>query len=79
MIIGDAHQGTAAGLAQSRREPLWAIGLSAVLVATRFGRRPANPHSGGGVVPSWTLGAAGLRTAIGDPGAGMEGRPFASL
>jgi membrane protein len=48
MIIRDTHQGTAAGLAQSRREPLWAIGLSAVLVATGLARRPANPNSGGG-------------------------------
>jgi hypothetical protein len=80
MIIGDMHPGTAAGLAQSRRERLWAIGLSAVLVATGLARRPANPNS-----RRRRSRRVGRRarpvcgTAIGDPGAGMEVHPSARL
>jgi membrane protein len=46
MSLGDAHRGTAKALAHYEREPLWAIGLSALLVATGLARRPAGPHSG---------------------------------
>jgi membrane protein len=41
-------RGTVAILVQSGREPLWAIGLSALLVAAGLARRPANPGSGRG-------------------------------
>ena len=42
------ERGTMSALAQFQREPLWAIGLSALLVATGLARRPANPRSAGG-------------------------------
>jgi hypothetical protein len=46
MSIGDAHRGTAKALAHYEREPLWAIGLSALVVATGLARRPAGLYSG---------------------------------
>ena len=46
MTMGDACQGTAVSLAQSRREPLWAIGLSVLLVASGLVRHPAERRSG---------------------------------
>src|SRR6266550_3029795 len=46
MSIGEAHRGTAEALAHCEREPLWAIGLSALLVATGLARRPAEWYSG---------------------------------
>jgi membrane protein len=41
MSVNDAH------LAQSRREPLWAIGLSTLLIAVGLAPRPASPDTGG--------------------------------
>ena len=46
MSIGEAHRGTVEAPAHSEREPLWAIGLSALLVATGLARRPAGRCSG---------------------------------
>jgi hypothetical protein len=46
MSIGEAQRGTAEALAHSEREPLWAIGLSVLLVATGLARRPAKRYSG---------------------------------
>src|SRR5438105_10910455 len=45
MSIGEAQRGTAAAPAHSEREPLWAIGLSALLIATGLARRPAARYS----------------------------------
>src|SRR5271166_2945778 len=45
MSVTDAPRGTVAILAQSAREPLWALGLSALLVAAGLARRPANQRS----------------------------------
>jgi membrane protein len=42
---GDADLWTAGAAAQSGREPFWAIGLSALLVAAGLARRPASPRS----------------------------------
>ena len=42
----EVHPGTAEALAPSKREPLWAIGLSALLVATGLARQPAKQYSG---------------------------------
>jgi membrane protein len=44
MSIGEAHRGKAPALCE--REPLWAIGLSALLVATGLARRSAKQYSG---------------------------------
>jgi hypothetical protein len=46
MSIGEAHRGTVEAPAHSEREPLWAIGLSALLVATGLARRPSDRYSG---------------------------------
>jgi membrane protein len=46
MSIGEAHRGTAEALAYSEREPLWAIALSALLIATGLARRTATRYSG---------------------------------
>src|SRR5437016_8587346 len=46
MSIDEAHRGATEALAHAEREPLWAIGLSALLVATGLARRPAAKHSG---------------------------------
>ena len=46
MSIGNADLWTAG--AQSGREPFWAVGLSALLVAVGLARRSAGPRSGGG-------------------------------
>src|SRR5437870_1394303 len=46
MSIGEAHRGTAEAPAHSERETLWAIGLSALLVATGPARRTAEGYSG---------------------------------
>ena len=48
MTIGDASPGTAASPAQTGREPFWAIGLSALLIASGLARHPADPPSGEG-------------------------------
>ena len=47
MTMGDASRGTAVSLAQSVREPLWAIGLSVLLVAAGLVRHPADRRTGG--------------------------------
>jgi membrane protein len=46
MTMSDASRGTAAPLAQGGREPLWVIGLSALLVAAGLTRHPSHPRSG---------------------------------
>jgi membrane protein len=46
MTMGDASRGTAVSLAQPVREPLWAIGLSVLLVAAGLVRHPADRRSG---------------------------------
>jgi membrane protein len=46
MSIGEAHRGTVEAPAHCEREPLWAIGLSALLVATGLAGRPAGRYSG---------------------------------
>ena len=45
MSIGEAQRGTAAAPAHSEREPPWAIGVSALLIATGLARRPAARYS----------------------------------
>ena len=46
MSIGEAHRGTAEALGHSEREPLWAFGLSALLIAIGLARRPTGRWSG---------------------------------
>ena len=46
MSAGDAASRTAAIRSQSRRQSLWAIGLSALLVVAGLGRRTVEPRSG---------------------------------
>jgi membrane protein len=43
--VADQRRGTVSGLTQSDRPPLWAIGLSALLVARGFGPRPSEAPS----------------------------------
>jgi membrane protein len=48
MNSADAHRPAAAGLTAPEHAPLWAIGLSAVLIAIGFGRRQSNATSAAG-------------------------------
>ena len=59
MSVDDAH------LAQSRREPLWAIGLSILLIAVGLAPRPASPDTGGGNRATLDdLGSAGFMVEL---------------
>jgi hypothetical protein len=43
--VADLHRARPAGRSQSDRPPLWTIGLSALLIALGFGRRPSEAPS----------------------------------
>jgi hypothetical protein len=65
MSAGDAPSGTAGIQSQSRRQSsLWAIELSALLVAAGIARRPVEPRSVKALSSSAAIGAVGLQKGL---------------
>ena len=56
MSIGEVHRGTVEAPAHGEREPLWAIGLSTLLIATGLARRPSQRYSGRAAHPELDAG-----------------------
>ena len=79
MTMGDASRGTAVLLAQSRREPLWAIGLSILLVTAGLVRHPADRRSGERDRAEFDDGRGRFARRLRDPGMGMEGHSSARV